>query len=130
MLAIERSYMTTPLDHPPRPKLVFRVGVTGRRFAHHSITSTPALEARVHEVIGQVKAAVEVQAKTFAEFYSPEPPVLRVVSSLAEGADQLVARIALEAGFELQCALPFPEAAYRAQLRGTEADRRTAFGQR
>jgi hypothetical protein len=38
------------------------------------------------------------------------PPI--IVSPLAEGADRLVARVAVDAGLELHCVLPFPRDVY------------------
>jgi hypothetical protein len=39
--------------------------------------------------------------------YAPGPPLLRVLTPIAEGADRLGATAAIEVGFELDCILPF-----------------------
>ena len=44
--------------------------------------------------------------------YRADPPQLRVVSSLAEGADRIVAQEALALGYELDCPLPFERFEY------------------
>ncbi len=100
----------------PRPRLVFRLGVVGRRFTHHAIRVTPQLENWVREILQCVRSSVDAAAKECAGVYATQPSMLRVVSTLSEGAGQYVARLALEAGFELQCPLPFPQTAYRAHL--------------
>jgi hypothetical protein len=41
-----------------------------------------------------------------------ERPEVALVTSLAEGADRLVARIALDLGYALVCVTPFPRAAF------------------
>jgi hypothetical protein len=108
---------TTPaFDHPPRPRMVFRLGVVGRRFARRNITPSPKLETTVAEVLRLVDRFVACQRRKCAASYAEVPPVLRVVSSLAEGADQFVAEMALKTGFELQCPFPFPETVYRKEI--------------
>jgi hypothetical protein len=61
-----------------------------------------ALQALAREAAAACAAAKEV--------YQPQPPALRLASSLAEGADRLVAREALALGYELICPLPFARA--------------------
>ena len=50
--------------------------------------------------------------------YSETPPRLRLVSPLAEGADRLVARAALEEGYELIVPMPFAQAEYEKDFAG------------
>lgn len=93
--------------------MVFRLGVAGRRFVPRQLTPSLALQTTVTEVLRWVSGFVVCQRLQYADAYSEEAPVLRIVSSLAEGADQLVAELALKAGFQLQCPFPFPQAVYR-----------------
>jgi hypothetical protein len=72
------------------------VGVTGHRF--YDEPTAEFLAARVHALLRDWAGDREV----------------RVVSSLAEGADQLVARVAVELGLPLDVVLP--SAGYRASL--------------
>jgi len=44
--------------------------------------------------------------------YSDDPPVLRVASALAEGADRIAARQALDLGYSLCCPMPFAQDEY------------------
>ncbi len=98
---------------PPKARLVVRVGVTGHRPNGLDKADMGVLRARVKEVLEQVRGvAVEVKSSFESLYADGGPPVLRVISPLAEGADMLVAEEALEEGFELQCALPFSRLEY------------------
>jgi hypothetical protein len=93
----------------------FWVGVTGhRRIAPEHL---PHVTARVRAALGAVAAAATGAA-------APQAPALAVVSPLAGGADQLVARLALEQGYGLQVPLPLPRDDYRRDLeeRGDEVE--------
>ncbi|MEW6071251.1 MAG: hypothetical protein AB1726_01475 [Planctomycetota bacterium] len=101
--------MDTP--HPPLIQLVVRVGVTG----HRDLTRADreCLRGRVRTVLESARAGAEaVLARPDRGGYADLPPVLRVLSPLAEGADRLVAQEALDLGFELHCPLPFPREEY------------------
>jgi hypothetical protein len=102
----------------PFPRLVVRVGVTGHR--PHKLPppeSQGELRAKVREVLQTIKEnARQILAKGM-EVYSNEEPELRLISSLAEGADRLVAEEALSSnlGFNLQSPLPFYREDYAAK---------------
>lgn len=51
-----------------------------------------------------------------AAFYSDQPPRLLFISPLADGSDQIAAKVAVELGFELHVVLPFAMATYRREL--------------
>jgi len=74
------------------------IGVTGHRDLLPD--ELEALRGRVRELFAGLR-------KDF-----PHTP-LRVLSALAEGADRLVAQVALDAGIEVQAILPMPAARYR-----------------
>ena len=78
------------------PQLSLCVGVTGHRDIDPA--AEKAVEARVREVFGRLEK----------ELGKP----IQVLSSLAEGADRVVARIALEREHKLIVPLPLPEADY------------------
>jgi hypothetical protein len=78
------------------------VGVTGhRRLAGADLG---ILEARIREALEAAVAANPVDGTKVLP--------RRLATSLAEGADRLVARVGLELGWELSCPLPFPVADY------------------
>jgi hypothetical protein len=57
-------------------------------------------------------------------YYRPGHPILRVVSSLAEGADRYVALEGISLGYELQCPLPFSREEYARDFAASEESAR------
>ena len=86
------------------------VGVTGHRWNRLRHTDLEALRA-------SVRGALERLAQS-----APGQP-MRIVSPLAEGADRIVAEEAEALGWQLQSALPFPQADYEKDF-ATEDSRR------
>ncbi len=83
------------------------VGITGHRFLAEVEKITPA----VHRVLDEVESAFG------------HPP-LRIVSSLAEGADMLVVQQALKRGNpSLVAALPFPRDEYLSDFQSSSAQK-------
>ena len=95
--------------HGPLPLVI---GVTGHRDLRAQ--DRPALASRVSAIVA-----------TFLERYPHTPLVL--LSSLAEGADRLVAWAALEKGVRLIVPLPMPKALYEEDFQ--EADSRAEFAE-
>lgn len=79
------------------------IGVTGHRDL-------------VTEDLSQLKAAVTSELQKL-QALCPDSPVV-LLSSLAEGADQLCARAALEAGWEISAVLPLPLEEYEKDFSG------------
>ncbi len=79
----------------------FLVGVTGHRDLHPD--EWPALEARLGKLFDSLQAAAPTAG-------------FRLLSSLAEGADTLVARVAIARGLPLTAILPVPVDDYRADF--------------
>jgi hypothetical protein len=92
------------------PRAALRVGITGHRTltADQIQSLRPRLSA-VLQAIGQTAADAAAIAP---EAYSSAPLLLRATSPVAEGADRLFARAALDLGYELQCPLPFAREEY------------------
>jgi len=112
------SAMPTATD--ARPVLALRVGVTG----HRDLSGADL--AKLTEVIDGILADGETALRRVrhdqeaAALYGEAPPVLRIVSALAEGADRLVAEIALKRGdWVLAAPLPFPADVYRIDFPGS-----------
>lgn len=109
------------LTHPPHARLAFRVGVIGHR--PDRLPDDPAARAAIRETIATVLDEVRIAVSSFrksaeaAKFYSDDPPALRAISSLAEGADRMFADEALAAGYELCCVMPFHKAEFEADFR-------------
>jgi hypothetical protein len=95
------------LNGPPRPRVTLRVGVTGHRPNRLPPGSHDALADSIGRLLGELStAASQAQARNPALF-AGEPPLLRLMSSLAEGADRIAAHAALTHGYALACPLPF-----------------------
>ncbi len=89
--------------------MAFQVGVTGHRALPGGAGS--ALRGAADSLFRQVREGVlrlhaADQAAT-APLYRPDPPALRCVCGLAEGADTFLAEAALDAGWTLVAVLPF-----------------------
>lgn len=80
------------------------VGVTGHRPAGLLQVDQELLALRVREVL-------DFLALRFGQSEKRDPAP-RLLSPLAEGADRLVARLALESGWQLVSVLPFPRQDY------------------
>lgn len=98
--------------HPPRPRCVVNVGVTGHRGNRLTDSLEPAVQARVTDVLQLVAGVVGNIHRKGATWFDGEKPELRLISALAEGADRLCAAVALELGFRLDCPMPFPSDIY------------------
>src|SRR3984957_5563307 len=95
---------------PPRPRLVVQIGVTGHRPNRLSPDVAAALPAQCDQILKAIEALAFRAHDPL--IHSPEPPLLRVLSPLAEGADRIVANAGLSLGADLQCPLPFHEEEY------------------
>ena len=121
--------MSKPL-RPLRPWVRLRVGVSGHRVP----PKLPAeAQAPVRASVDRVLAAAAVAAKAVeqefvARWPRPDQPAAAqfvVISSLAEGADRIVAESGLAGGYSLEAVLPFARAEYARDFE--TADSRAAF---
>ncbi|MGA3262560.1 MAG: DUF4231 domain-containing protein [Terracidiphilus sp.] len=95
---------------PPRPRLVVQIGVIGHRPNRLAAGMTGFLADQCHRILS---AILDIAAAAQDPLiHAPGPPLIRIVSPLAEGSDRLVAEAGLALGAELQCPLPFPAAEY------------------
>jgi len=91
----------------PDGRLPIVIGVTGHR--HLRAADVPKYREHVCELFTQLRRRY------------PSTP-LRIVTALAEGADRLVAEVALEGGHELLVPLPLAPADYERDFPGTAAE--------
>jgi hypothetical protein len=126
--ASERGSVTS---HPPRPGFGLAVGITG----HRPPVLDRAAAARIAPQLANVLAMLATAAKRVhaeeAAFFAPGDAKMRLVSPLAEGADQLVAELALSAGYTVDAVLPLPRDDYRGDFVGDDTGARfdTLLGQ-
>lgn len=121
---------------PHRPALAYRVGITGARDLTGAGATVAQIEAAVGALLDAVGAAVAACAQTAQARRVYDQGVaggtvarLRLISPLAEGADRLVARLALARGWELECALPFEQAEYETDFPDSVAEFRDLLAQ-
>jgi hypothetical protein len=99
-------------DYPPKPRLTLRVGITGHRPKPHRypLGSIDRVKDQLHSVFAAIDAVLMAHAQS-ADLYSAEPHQVRLVSGLAEGADQLAVS-ARPPNWTVDAILPFPRASY------------------
>ena len=95
-----------------KPRLCFTIGVTGHREHKLEGADIAAVTATIARTLAQLQQAVVAVGTHHHHAFSTESPQLRMVSALADGADTMVAKAALAAGWRLDACLPFPGAQY------------------
>jgi hypothetical protein len=108
-------------NRPPRLPYTIAVGITG----HRPPVLTEDVAVRVAPVLGSVFDLLEGCARRLhaahAAVFADTPPEIRLVTPLAEGADQLAAEAALTRGFAVHAVLPLPRDDYREDFGGARA---------
>jgi hypothetical protein len=92
----------------PPPSLGFSVGIVGHR--SERIVDRKGVRARVDEVLRIVQGALD--EITEGPLFEAGRHPLRLVSELADGADRIAARAALDLGETLEVVLPFDPREY------------------
>lgn len=144
----------TAKNNPPKPRFALAVGVVGHKrdfwTSKGTWTEPPSPEERLKKVVADVEAALKaIKAAAlqsvndhgaFFEFEEPEdeksqkdskpkPPILTLVSALADGADTIAADAALSLGYKLAAPLPFAVAEYESDFApAAKADFHRLFG--
>jgi hypothetical protein len=104
-------------DHPPKPRLTLRVGITGHRPNKLPPSELPRIERQLRDTFATIEAVVAKAYDTDKAVYagtSPEnakPYRIRLISGFAEGADQLAVTLA-PAEWTVEAILPFPKDEY------------------
>lgn len=107
-----------------RPRLSLAVGVVGHRPPRLAAQQVEAVAARIGAVLRKIEGAAHAMNDEHAASFAGCRPEFRLVSALAEGADQLAADAALAASWALDVALPFPREVYEADFPDPSARRR------
>ena len=108
-----------PQARDARPRLALRVGITGSRNLANA--DHARLEAATGSVLDDIAKAVHESAsdRSIGKFYSDAKPILTLISPLAEGADRLVASLAIERKWRLAAPLPFARMEYERDFTDT-----------
>ncbi|MEO6199151.1 MAG: hypothetical protein ABIO68_04355, partial [Sphingomicrobium sp.] len=92
------------------------VGVTGHRAAALKADDLSELRSCIGKTLALAGQVAGSLAESNAAFFDASPPSFRLVSPIADGADQIAAEVALELGWDLQVILPFERQSYRSSL--------------
>ncbi|MGB8031139.1 MAG: hypothetical protein WCF30_15920 [Terracidiphilus sp.] len=90
---------------PPRPRLVVQIGVTGHRPNRLPPDAAASLPGQCKQVLQAIASLASRMHDPL--LHSPQPPLLRILSPLAEGSDRIVAHAGLALDADLQCPIPF-----------------------
>lgn len=99
-------------DNPPKPKLTLNVGITGHRASILPPSLLQALEPVVTELFVQLRDALHRVHAAEPAIFDATPPLVRLHTPLASGADQLAATSARSAGYHVRALLPFDPEEY------------------
>jgi hypothetical protein len=80
------------------------------------------LATAIRDTLTELARGVDAVVRKDASVFSSEPPLLRLVSSVAEGVDRICAFTALDLDYVLACPLPFAREEYAKDFR-TKASR-------
>lgn len=97
---------------PPRLPFGLNLGVTGHRAASAGHAALAAATPKLAALFDALMASAERVRARDAALFAPEPSHYRLVSPLADGADQIAARLALARQWALEAVLPFPHDHY------------------
>jgi hypothetical protein len=111
---------------PPKARLVFRVGAVGRRWNRMKDADPKRLAEVTGKLLEEIREQVSAYRREFLGMgrenpYTDELPVMRVISSIAEGGDRVIAGEAMKKGYELQCPLPFDKGEYAKDFENAES---------
>lgn len=99
-------------DHPPKPQLTLRVGVTGHRPNKLSKADLPRIERQLRDVFAAIETVVANKAVHASEPTAGTTPYrVHLISGFAEGVDQ-IAVAACPADWVVEAILPFPKDEY------------------
>ena len=96
-----------------KPGLVLRFGITGHRPPRLDSAHEDTIKAHCREIFAIAAGALATIHARAGDVFAATDPAIKLVSSLAEGADVLAAEAVLESGGRLSVCLPFPEEVYR-----------------
>ena len=95
-----------------KPRMSLTIGVTGHRQQRLLGADRAALSTQVTETLRRLQQSTEAMLREHHTAFADQPPRLRMVSALADGADTIVAQAALAAGWHVDACLPFPRDVY------------------
>ncbi len=111
--------------YPTPPRVRIRIGITGHRgppkLPDESVASIRAAIDRVLAVIVEEGRKAQIVYNACTPAQEAATPEFVIISSLAEGADRLVADAGIAAGFTLEAILPFHRKEYARDFKAEES---------
>jgi len=107
---------------PPKPRLALTIGIIGHRPNRLPEAARDKVAADVAGVLDRLSAEAKFIHGVYEEFFTHDDPLLSLASALAEGADRMAAKTALERGWTLDVVLPFHPSVYRADFETPESN--------
>ena len=98
-------------NHPPKPRLTIRVGITGHRPEKLPDDSIARIERDLVRVFNAIAAAGARIVESEGGAYASEALCVRLVSGFAEGVDRIAVKLR-PAGWEAEAVLPFPRSEF------------------
>lgn len=95
---------------PIKTNLIINVGITGHRDV--DLDEKQNLKDICLNILEYISKCTYEYYYQEQDFYNIEKPKLCLISSLAEGFDQIAASVALECNYDIQCPLPFSKKDY------------------
>ena len=118
-------------DHPPKPRLTLRVGITGHRPNKLPKADLPRIERQLRDAFAAIEAAVakayDANKAVYASVPAADQPAttkpyrIRLISGFAEGADQIAVAVC-PADWIVEAILPFPKDEYLKDFEKSAAD--------
>lgn len=109
------------------PRLTLRFGVTGHRPPRLDSRHEHRIKTEISQLLGQAQEHLEAIRTANQDVFCKDPPLVKMLSSLAEGADVIAAEAALESGASLSACLPFPPEVYSKDFEAEEWKRSAAL---
>lgn len=97
------------------------IGVTGHRPVGLKDADWELLRVRIRKILSLMREVSRGDRTEPSKDVRVPAPAVRIISPLAEGADQIVAEEGLSAGFELHCPLPFKQEEYERDFSSPES---------
>jgi hypothetical protein len=108
-------------DHPLKPRLTLRVGITGHRPNKLPKSDLPRIEQQLRDAFAAIESAVDKAYDANKAVYASGPATdqpattkpyrIRLISGFAEGADQMAVAVC-PADWIVEAILPFPKDEY------------------
>jgi Protein of unknown function (DUF4231) len=113
--------MTDALS-PPKPVMTLRVGITGHRQSRLPSDQLERIGDQIQMILMLAAEGLETAHAQYTDDYVNDDCQLFFVSALADGADTLSAKRAIDVGWRLLAPLPFSRASYARDFSAEDRD--------